>query len=245
MKLHYGIAVTSSRQLAELPELKGADFLEISSGMIQTPDFAVPKGWKKRLFRAGGRSEARTFSALIGAGSGMMLEFYRLFSANCGEFVRLGIREVTLAVDWETLLSDEGYANDLRDVIRCCYGILTRYQLQLLLELRIPGVISARPMDFLKFRNSLLMPVRTLIDLHPHEPGALELLAEFSAKMPFDSSRFRLSFDSSGGNYLSANLLEKIKESIRPVGKEIPEICFYPGRSADKAAYELLDAVMR
>lgn len=237
--------VSSLRQLSELPELKKAGFLEISSSCFRTPGFVVPAGWKKRLLRVSTRSEARTFGALIGAGRGVMMEFYRLFARNCEEYARMGVREIAMTVDWETLTGDDLYADKLRDVLRCCYGIMSEYKLCALLELRIPGFISSRPVEFRKFRNSLLLPIRTLIDFHPHEPGALELLSDYAAEMPFDTSRFRVSFDASGGNYLSDNLLEKIQEKLHAVGKEIPEISFYPGRSADKTAFAELEAVLK
>ncbi|MBR2720714.1 MAG: hypothetical protein IKB74_05195 [Lentisphaeria bacterium] len=245
MKINYGIAVSSFRQLSELPELKKAGFLEVASNCIQSPDFVLPRAWKNRLNRVTNRSEARTFSAMIGSGRGVMKEFYRVFSRNCEAYARLGVTEITLTVDWETVVNDSDYADELREVLRCCYGIIYRNRQTALLEMRIPGFISSIPENFIQFRNSLLFPVRTLIDFHPHEPGALEMLTAFAKKMPFDSSRFRVSFDASGGNYLSSNLLEKILSSLHIVGKEIPEICFYPGRSADKAAFAALEAVLQ
>ena len=245
MKINYGIAVSSVRQLSELPDLKKAGFLEVASNCIRSSDFVLPKAWKTRLSRVSSRSEARTFSAMIGSGRGVMMEFYRMFSRYCEENAAFGVKEITLTVDWETVVNDDVYAAELREVLRCCYGIIARNRQSAILEMRIPGFISSMPEKFIHFRNSRLFPVRTLIDFHPHEPGALELLAEFSRKMPFESSRFRVSFDASGGNYLSVNLLEKIQDSLRIVGKEIPEICFYPGRSADKAAFEALEAVLQ
>ena len=245
MKINYGITVSSLRQLSELPDLKKAGFLEISSSCFRTPGFVVPAGWKKRLFRVSTRSEARTFGALIDSGRGVKMEFYRLFARNCEEYTSIGIREITMTVDWETVTNDDLYADKMREVLRCCYGIMFEHRLTAVLELRIPGFISSQPLEFLKFRDSLLFPIRTLVDFHPHEPGALELLSSYAAAMPFDSSRFRVSFDASGGNYLSGNLLEKIREKLHAVGKEVPEIAFYPGRSADKAAFAALESVLK
>ena len=89
-----------------------------------------------------------------------------------------------------------------------------------------------------------MFPVRTLIDLHPHEPAALDMLARLYDRMPFECDNFRISFDAAGGNYMSGKLLEMIRRSLRQVGPEIPEICFYPGRNADKTAFELLSTVI-
>lgn len=244
MKIDYGIAVTSVRQLTELPELERADFLELPSSCVQAPDFILPKAWQSRVFRISSRSEARTFSAMIGAGRKMAVDFCRLFARRCEDCAALGVKEITLTVDWESLMNDADYADKLREILRCCYGIVEKYHLTAVLELRIPGFIAGMPHDFLRFRNSLLFPVRTLVDLHPHEPGALELLNTYAKAMPFDVSRFRVSFDALGGNYLTVGLLDKIRSVIRPVGGEIPQICFYPGRSADKAAFAALDAVI-
>lgn len=244
MKIDYGVAVTSIRQLVELPELKRADFLELPSSCVQSPDFVLPKFWQSRVFRISSRSEARTFSAMIGAGRKMAVDFCRLFGRRCEDCSELGIKEITLTVDWESLMNDPAYADMLREILRCCYGIVEKYRLTAVLELRIPGLIAGMPKDFLRFRNSLLFPVRTLVDLHPHEPGALELLETYAGSMPFDVSRFRVSFDAAGGNYLTVGLLDRIRNVIRPVGGENPQICFYPGRSADKSAFAALEAVI-
>lgn len=245
MKINYGIAVSSVRQLSELPDLKKAGFLEVSSNCIQSSDFILPKAWKKRLCRVSSRSEARTFNAMIGSGRGVMMEFYRIFSRYCEDYAASGVSEITLTVDWENVVNDTVYADKLREVLRCCYGIIARNNQSAILEMRIPGFVSSMPEKFIQFRNSLLFPIRTLIDFHPHEPGALEMLAEFARKMPFESSRFRVCYDASGGNYLTSNLLEKIQDSLRIVGKEVPEICFYPGRSAEKSAFTALETVLQ
>ena len=244
MKINYGIAVTSNRQLAELPELKRADFLELPSSCVQAPDFILPKAWQPRVFRVSSRSESRIFSAMIGSGTKMAVDFCRLFSRRCEDCAALGVREITLTVDWENLMTDPVYADRLREILRCCFGIVEKYRMTAVLELRIPGLIAGTPNEFLRFRNSLLFPVRTLVDLHPHEPGALEFLSSYAQAMPFDVSRFRISFDAVGGNYLTVGLLDKIRNVIRPVGGEVPQICFYPGRSADRAAFAALETVI-
>lgn len=245
MKLHYGIAVASAKQLNDLPGLEKVDFLELPSFLRDEPDLVIPPVWKKRLLRAGGRREARTLSSLVCAGSGIKLEYFRMFSGCCADFSRWGAKEITLCVDWEAAFSDTDYAVNLREILRCCFGITEKYRLKPVLELRIPGSAVLDPAQFIKFRNSLLIPVRTLVDLHPHEPGALEFLEKFSAAMPFDSSCFRISFDAVGGNYLTVKLLDKICQYIRPAGAETPQICFYPGKNADREAYLLLETVMQ
>lgn len=245
MKLCYGIAVASIRQLSELPKLDKVDFLELPSVLRDESNPVIPSIWKKRLFRACGRRETRTLSSLVEAGSGIKQEYFRMFASCCADFFRWGASEISLGVDWESVFASADYAMKLREILRCCFGITEKYRLKPVFELRIPGSAGLTPENFLRFRNSLLIPVRTLIDFHPHEPGALELLEKFTSSLPFDSNRFRISFDASGGNYLTPNLLEKIRRNIRPVGAEAAQICFYPGRNADKEAFTLLEAVMQ
>ncbi len=244
MKLHLGISVASLKQLAELPELRTAVFLELPFGLCGQPDLVLPEFWKNRFRRAGGRSEGRTLNSLVEAGGVMRREFFRMFSRNCAAIAALNATEISLTVDWENAFADAGYADGLRDILRCCYGIAFKYSLTPVIELRIPGSAVITPLQFIRFRDSLMIPVRTLIDLHPHEPGSLEILETFSGKFHFECSKFRISFDASGGNYLTVKLLDRIKNCIHPVGCEIPEICFYPGRNADRESFQALQPVI-
>ena len=244
MKIRYSIAVSTPWQLAELPDLKQVDSVELSSAMRSDTALVIPPAWKKRLFRMSCRMEAGTINALIDSGSAMSRDFYRMFSDCCADCIKFNMREISLGIDWENTLSDPEYVVKLREILRCCFGIAMKYQLAVLLEIRIPGIAAVQALDFLRFRDSLLFPVRTLVNFHPHEPGALELMEEFSSTLPFEVSKFRVSFDAANGNYMTPKLLEKIKTSLRPVGKEIPELCFYPGSSADRYAFAALETVM-
>ena len=244
MKLHYGISISTAAQLAELPELKKAAFLELPFSLCGQPDFILPKNWKNRLHRISGRSQGRTLNSLIDAGSSMSREFYRFFAKICAVAAASKAREISLAVDWENALENTGYAAKLRTILRCCYGIAQKNELTPVIELRIPGTAVNRDMDFIRLRDSWMIPVRTLIDLHPHEPGSLEMLETFFASHHFDCNKFRISFDASGGNYLTGKLLDRVKNCIRPVGAEMTEICFYPGRNADRDCYQALQAVI-
>lgn len=244
MKLHYSIAVSSPGQLADLPDLKMVDSVEITSALRSDSGLVIPAAWQKSLFRMSCRSESRTINALIDSGSAMTRDFLRVFSACCADCVKYNIREISLGADWENIFSDPSYAEKFREILRCCFGITVKYNLTAVLEVRVPGVAAGDPLEFLRFRDSLLFPVRTLINFHPHEPGALDVMEKFSAALPFEVSRIRVSFDAADGNYLTPRLLERIKAAIRPVGKEIPELCFYPGRSADKSAFAALSAVL-
>lgn len=244
MKLRYGITVASMRQLAELPELKKAAFLELPSTLREQSDFKLPAAWKSRFKRVTGRSEARTLSSLIDAKKSILIDFLRVFSGCCENFAKLGASEITLGVDWEAAFSDPAYAREISSILRSCFGITEKHALALILELRVPGSAAAGGMGFYRFRNSLMIPVRTLVDLHPHEPGALELMERFSAAMPFECDKLRISFDASGGNYLTEKLLARICKCVRPAGAAIPEITLYPGENADREAFAALGEVI-
>ncbi|MBE6390243.1 MAG: hypothetical protein E7043_08765 [Lentisphaerae bacterium] len=244
MKLRYGVSVSTIKQLQELPGLPEIDFLEITPALREHPEFSIPEKWKKRICRASGRSEARSLDSLVYAGATMRQEFFRYWGSVCDKLTETGISQVTLGIDWETISNDLHYASVMRDMLRCCFGIAQKHDLSLLLEVRIPGGIAGRVMEFVKFRNSLLLPVKNVIDLHPHEPGALASVGEIFEKLPFDCSNFRVSVDVSGGNCLTGQLLERIKKCLCRIGPEVPEICFYPGSNADKTAYEQFYAVI-
>ena len=245
MKLRYGFSIGSAAQLSELPAASKADFLELSSALfdsVELPPFASRRQGKIQRFN--GRYEAKTLNSLVGAGHGVFMDFYREFSRRCAFFSSLGIREVALKPDWESAVSDTEYAGELRKILQCCFGITAKFNLSVLLELRIPGNAANFPDKLLKFRNSLMYPLHLLIDLHPHEPGALDNFAAFSAAMPFESDRLRLSFDAGNGNYVSGKLLEVIRKSVRKGGANPPEICFSPGESAGKELFTDLEQVM-
>lgn len=244
MKLRFGVTVASSEQLAELPSLAKVDFLELPSMPGGMAGVNIPRQWKKRVFRISGRRDASTLSSLVDAGSAMQQEFFRMFSRCCADYARFGGAEITLGIEWDMALNDPDFADGLRQILRCCFGVVNQYGLQLDAELRIPGNAIGDPLKFVRFRDSLLIPVRTLIDLHPHEPGALEAFEEFSAKMHFDCSKLRISYDASGGNYLTPKLLERIFSGVRPVGVEVPEVSFYPGKHADRDAFAALESVI-
>lgn len=245
MKLQYGVTVLSLQQLNELPSLKWADFLECPSLLAAQADFAVPVAWKKRFYRISGRNESRTLASLVDSTIPMQLEFYRFFSRNCAVFRQSGIREFSLNLDWEMIFSIPGYQEKLREILSSCFGIFHRYMLIPVIELRIPGIISLHPEEFMAFRRSLLYPVRTLIDLHPHEPGALDSIQDFARILPFECSNFRISYDAAGGNYFTAGLLECIKNVIHPVGVEAAKVCFNPGRNAEKDVFSALEAILQ
>lgn len=244
MKLHYGISVASAGQLSELPDFAAADFLELPSYFCEACRISVPEKWKTRVRRFSCRRESAALISLMDAGSAVQMDFFREFGGCCAAFAAVGVKEVSLGIDWETVLSGNCQLDRLRKILACCFGITSKYGMRVLLELRIPGTAANDIMGFLKFRNSLMFPVRTLIDLHPHEPAALDMLARLYDRMPFECDNFRISFDAAGGNYMSGKLLEMIRRSLRQVGPEIPEICFYPGRNADKTAFELLSTVI-
>ena len=86
MKLRYGIAAAAVKQLAELPELKNAAFLEVSSALREQSDFRIPAAWKARFQRVSGRSESRTLSSLIDARKSIQIDFLRGFSKSCEYF---------------------------------------------------------------------------------------------------------------------------------------------------------------
>ena len=107
MKLHLGISVASLKQLAELPELRTAVFLELPFGLCGQPDLVHPEFWKNRFRRAGGRSEGRTLNSLVEAGGVMRREFFRMFSRNCAAIAALNATEISLTVDWENAFADQ------------------------------------------------------------------------------------------------------------------------------------------
>ena len=241
MKIRYGISINNDGEINDLPDLPAIELVEVPGDQWSNADFVLPARWRQKELWIRNSDDIRFFRSLPDAGSGVRQEFYRLFTQRCQTAAANNAFASSLAPDLENALHDPAYAAKLHDTLGVCFGIAEKIRLPLTLELRIPGAAAADPAGYLRFKHSLLYPLRTLCAIHPHEPGALEALEKFAGECKFDCDIFRVSFDAASGNYLSDNLFSRLRQFIRRSGFAAPVIIFDPGHNADKNTYAELN----
>ena len=244
MKTVYGVTIGSSSELAALPEMKAIQLLEIPGEMCTDDGGRQLRSRKHKKLMVNNSSDIRFFRSLFDAGSGVRQDFYRLFFNKCQAAAELGAAAVSLAPDLEGVAGDQAKFQRLQRTLGMCFGAAEKYRLPLNLELRIPGAVSAAPAEFVRLKHRLLYPLRTMCVLHPHEPGALEAMENFSGKCKFDCDMFRIVFDAAFGNYISGHLFRKLLSFVRPSGAAAPVVIFDPGRGADSHAFAELDRLV-
>ena len=241
MKIHYGISINDSEDIAGLPPLPAIDLVEVPGDLCSGTDFALPRHWRQKQLWIRNSDDIRFFRSLPDAGFGVRQEFFRLYSRRCQAAAAVNACGCSIAPDLENALNDPEYAVKLRGAMGVCFGIAEKLRLPLTLELRIPGAAAVNPAGFLRFKHTLLYPLRTVCAIHPHEPGALEALEKFTGECQFDSDVFRVCFDAASGNYLSDTLFRKLRQLIRKSGFAAPVIIFDPGPGADSNTYAELN----
>lgn len=235
MKTIYGISF-SDRDISLLPNVPAVQILELSGELATAPGFALPEHLQKKSIIICNSDERKFFNTIPDASSGVRQDFYRLCEHRCAAAENLQAVYATFAPELESAFAVP--ANPvLRDAFAMCFGFAEKHRTPLALEVRIPGIAAGATEKFAHFKHSLLYPLRTMCVLHPHEPGALEIMEKFAAELPFDCDMFRIVFDAAAGNYLSGTLLQRILKFIRPAGAVQPVMIFAPGKNADPSVY--------
>lgn len=211
---------------------------------ITDADFTLPAFWKKKTLFIRNSSDRKFFSTLPDAGSGVRQDFYRLCEQRFAAAEALNAQYATFAPELE-YDSEANTGKILRNAFGVYFGFAEKYRIPLALELRIPSNAAAAPDKFCKYKHALLYPLRTMCVLHPHEPGALEAMENFSAQCKFDCDMLRVCFDAASGNYLSGTLLNKILTFIRPAGSAAPVLIFDPGKNADISVFQDLNQLVK
>lgn len=233
MKINYGISISSNTNISALPELPEFTHLEIPGSMLADKNFTLPSRIKNKKIIIRNDDERRFFRTVSDAGSGIRQDFYRLVRQKTALAANIGAVGITVVPDLENLITADELPENFRSVLRVYCGIAEQNHLPLLLETRIPGKAAQLPECYIRFKHALLYPLRTLCEIHPHEPGALDAAENFAAGCKFDCDIFRICFDAAAGNHLTGTLFARIMKLLRQAGSDIPLIMFSPGNETD------------
>lgn len=246
MKINYGISISGDTDISMLTEFPEFQTLELPGNMVADKNFSLPRGFEPGNIFIRNNDERRFFRTLPDAGSGIRQDFYRLVQQKLSAAAKIGARGITLVPDWENLLTLDKIPENLRSVLGVYCGIAELNRIPLLLELRIPGRAAESPQKYIRFKHTMLYPFRTLCEIHPHEPGALDAIEKFAAECRFDCDIFRICFDADAGNHLTGTLFERLLKLLKPGGSDQPLLIFSPGEKADKSVYcELVRLINR
>ena len=235
MKIDYGISIGSDCPVSLLRETEEFSAVEIPGSMLAGKNFALPAALSRKKLFVRNNDERSFFRTVSDTNSGIRQDFYRLIQQKLDAAAQAGVSGVTITADMENLTVQEKLPENLRALLGVYCGMAEARRIPLLLEIRIPGKAAEMPEAYLQLKHALLYPYRTLCEIHPHEPGALEALEKFSAGCRFECSMFRVCFDAAAGNHLTAALFTRLQKLLRPVGSETPVMIFSPGNGADTA----------
>lgn len=168
-------------------------------------------------------------------------EFLELLDRRCIQMAKCGMSRATLTPDLGRAADDPAYAARLKDLMLCIRGIVSRYGIDLLLELRVPESFESALSITREFLQSSTVYTRLLIDFHVHEPKSFEFLPQLAEMFPFKCDSWRLSFEVASCNYLSAEAVKRISAVSRKGSWENEYMIFSPGHGAGEDNYRQLD----
>lgn len=236
MSVRYGISAASAEQLLSLPArvpecLKCVEFpgdvLDSSGGCHKLASLA----------RNGAVLFGRDFitpeiAGLIPEENCKLrseLEFH--FTERCRKAAGVGMRVFSVAFDIFQAMNTPEYKEKLAVFLKRCAGVIAGMGLNMRLVCRIPGGGNFdRWEELLAFRQSLMLPgLDLLLELHPHEPNASEIMNSALHTFRFNDDLRRICYDSGSGNILTAGALKRCSESrARDLDREIT-ILLSPG----------------
>ena len=168
-------------------------------------------------------------------------EFLELLDRRCIQMAKCGMSRATLTPDLGRAADDPAYAARLKDLMLCIRGIVSRYGIDLLLELRVPESFESALSITREFLQSSTVYTRLLIDFHVHEPRSFEFLPQLAEIFPFKCDSWRLSFEVASCNYLSAEAVKRLSVVSRKGSWENEYMIFSPGHGAGEDNYRQLD----
>ena len=215
MSVRFGISLLLPEQLTSLPARLPAHLQ-----MAEFPGDALDTagGLRKLAALAGSgvRLLGRDFitpeiAGLIpGENCKIRAELEAHFSRRCALAAECGAKEFSVAFELFQAVDDPVYREKLAVFLRRCAGVIHGSGQRMRLVCRIPCGNRAVWEDILNFRNSLLLPgIDLLLELHPHEPHAPEIMNAALKTFRFHDDCRRVCYDSSSGNVLTAGALKR------------------------------------
>jgi hypothetical protein len=168
-------------------------------------------------------------------------EFLNLLEKRCEVMAQNGMPIATLTPDLGRAVTDKKYAETLRDILLCIAGIVSRYEIDIRFELRLPENFDRALQVTWDFLHSNTLFYKLLLDFHPHEHGSFDILGAAAEKFPFNRDSWRISFEVASCNYLSPAVVKRVMQISRPGGWEKDFMIFAPGKGTDSENYFSLD----
>lgn len=253
MSTRFGISAVFPEQLlsvpAKLPQSLAA--VEFPGDMVESSS-----GYQKlsQLSRNGVTLFGRDFisheiAALIPEENcKLRSELESHFQQRCLKASELGVKNFSVAFDIFQGVSSVEYREKLGCFLRRCAGVIREFGQKLHLVCRIPGGGNFDHWDDLyKFRMELLCPdIEFLLELHPHEPNASEVIARALQTFRLHDSCRRICYDSGVGNTLTAAALKRCTESFAKGLEQEMMIFFYSGNAKiDSAKIQELELLLK
>ena len=168
-------------------------------------------------------------------------EFLDLLEKRCEVMAQCGMPVATLTPDIGRAAGDKKYAEMLRDILLCIAGIVSKHEIDIRFELRLPENFDRALQATWDFLHGNTLFYKLLMDFHPHEHGSFDFLTAAAEKFPFKRDGWRISFEVASCNYLSAEVVKRVMQISRPGGWENDYMIFAPGVGTDSENYLLLD----
>ena len=232
MSVRFGISAVLPEQLSQLP-VKLPPLLnavEFPGGMLDTAAGIQKLNQlrKNKVLLWGREFISPEIAALIPSENcKLRAELEIHFQKRCVQAAELGVKYFSVTFDLFQATSDMKYHEQLSCFLRRCAGVIHPLGQTLLTVCRIPGGGTFEQWEkLLKFRRDLLCPgIELLLELHPHEPNAPEIINRALHVFRLHDTYRRICYDSGVGNTLTPAALKRCSES-RAVGLEQDMIIF-------------------
>lgn len=229
MSVKFGLSIVSQEQLlslpAKLPEhLRSIEF----PGDLLDSGSACQK--LASLVKNGVSLSGRDFIAPEIAGlipeenCKLRSELECHFAERCRMAADAGVKSFSIAFDIFQAMAVPEYSTKLAIFLKRCAGVISRFKLNMRFVCRIPGGSNfERWEDILTFRRKLMIPdVDVLLELHPHEPNASDVVGSALRTFRFNDDMRRICYDSGMGNTLTPEALKRCSASFaRDLDREI------------------------
>ena len=235
MSILFGISLVLPEQLQALPA-KLPDHLQMAEFPGDALDAAGGGRKLASLAKSGVQLFGRDFippdiAGLIpGENAKIRAELEAHFFRRCESAAEAGVKEFSVAFDLLQAVEDPRFREQLAVFLRRCGGVIHSFDQTMRLVCRIP--CGSRPVweDILAFRNSLLLPgIDLLLELHPHEPNAPEIMNAALKSFRFHDEFRRVCYDSASGNVLTSGALKRCSATFFRGGEHEMRLFFAPG----------------
>ena len=232
MSVRFGISALLPEQLSQLPAklpqvLSAVEFpgcmLDTTAGIQKLTQLR-----KNNVLLWGREFISPEIAALIPSENcKLRAELESHFQKRCVQAAELGVKHFSVAFDLFQAVADGRYREQLSRFLRRCAGVIHPLDQTLLTVCRIPGGGTFdRWEELLKFRRDLLCPgIGLLLEFHPHEPGAPEIINKALQVFRLHDTCRRICYDSGVGNTLTPAALKRCSET-KAIGLEQDMVIF-------------------